>query len=717
VPADLLSLTGSWLLTYLVHSSVLLGVVWILSRRMASAAGRDVLWKAALLGGFLTTTLQLGGGLQPISGAVALHAGRADARLTQGERLAPETVATPAPDAWRGLIPAEVPAVRPLVEAPAVVTAPSPSASPVSVSGGGSEWVLPTALAAWLTVALLLGSLYLVQWARAMRRIGPRRPVADSRLLDMLEGLCRAGGVRRPIRLTAAPGLASPVALGRNEIALPEAALTDLDPDQQRSMLAHELAHLTRRDPTWLALACVIERLFFLQPLNRLARLRMQEAAEYLCDDWAVRRTGSGVSLATCLVKVAEWVGASPQPVPLAGMAERRSQLVTRIHRLIEGRVMPQSSRPYWLLGLAVGLIGATAVIAPGITPASSDLAAQGSVQAAPDSSISETTLHRLAKELDRARARFRVDVAPQVRALDLKLQGELARPAVAPRPPRPPRPPLAPAWGVGPGRDRPRDTTSIAVPALITALKDGDVEVRRAAAQSLANLGDPRAIAGLIDALRDSDAEVRATAASALGDFEDRRAVPGLIELLKDSQKDVRRAALSALGNFPQAVPTEAILTALADSDPDITVAALSLAGSCDCDEDKPADSRIVQAVAGLVGTPNAEVRSEAIGVLGSLGLKQAPEGLLTAGKDKNPEVRQRVAEALGSIRDPRAVPTLKVLVQDPNADVRESAINALGEIRDRAALEALVAALKSSDPVVRRHAAEALGQRDEGW
>ena len=39
-------------------------------------------------------------------------------------------------------------------------------------------------------------------------------------------------------------------------------------------MLAHELAHLARRDPLWLAFASVVERVFWIQPLNRIARRR-----------------------------------------------------------------------------------------------------------------------------------------------------------------------------------------------------------------------------------------------------------------------------------------------------------------------------------------------------------------------------------------------------------------------------------------------------------
>ena len=756
--ADLMTWAVSWMLTYALHSSLLLGGAWLASRRLVrGSAARDLLWKAALIGGLVTATIQVGLGFQSLSGALAIRMSPVEAAPPARAALAP---AATAEAGWQGLLPsggapekaAPLPRAErppsPILPKPASLVAAAPAESPALLP----DWILPAGIALWASLALVLSALYVGQRLRALSRIGPRRQISDGRLLDMLDALRRGAGIRRIVRLTAAPGLTSPVALGHNEIALPEAALTELDPEQQRSMLAHELAHLERHDPAWLTVGCVLERVFFFQPLNRRARVAIQEAAEYLCDDWAVHRTGSGVSLATCLVKVAEWVD-TPNPIPLAGMAERRSQLVTRIHRLIEGRVMPASPRSIWLLAGLVAIVGITALAAPGVTAATLQQAVQDTSKAkAPsaDSTASDTTSRtwlrgEINANMRAEMARARLDIrratleaekgamSGQMRALRAqldaertlspapvaaiapKVEAELARAnavlagamARAPRPPRPPRPPR---WR----HNRQGDSTSIAVPALIAALKDNDVEVRRAAVQSLSNFDDPRAIPGFIDALHDSDPEVRGSAASALGSFEDRRAIPGLIGLLKDQNKDVREAALSSLGSFPGEIPVEALVQALGDPDPEVRAAALGLA-SRRSDDDKPADPQVVQAVTNLIADPNADVRSEAAEALSSLNLKEAPAGLLAAAKDKNPDVRQHVAEALGAIRDPRAVPSLRDLIQDSNADVRESAVNALGEIRDRAALEALVGALKSPDAAVRRQAAEELGQRDE--
>jgi HEAT repeat protein/beta-lactamase regulating signal transducer with metallopeptidase domain len=761
--ADLMMLTGSWLFTYVVHSTLLLGGVWLLCRRrVAAPALRENLWKVAMIGGLLTSSLQVGLGLEPLGGVLTLDAvsHTADTRGSPGK-----TGALPDSTMWGGQLlpslltaplsrdPTASPPRRPAM-APVAPPAPTKTAlesTPASQPPTNFPWLLPAAVSIWASVAAFLCLLYLVRRARAMRGIGPRQPVTDEPLRAMLETLRREGGVRRPILITSARGLGSPVALGRSEIVLPEAALTELDVEQQRSMLAHELAHLARRDPAWLTTACVLERVFFLQPLNRVARAGLQESAELLCDDWAVHRTGSGFSLATCLVKVAEWVDTAPRPVPLAGMAEHRSQLANRIHRLIEGRTMPTAPRSLWLATGAVLLLGVTAVAAPGVTtarrppadppavapavaPDSSEPMAALEVQAADTDTVAtagaapRSGLSRLTSQLRAlewrvarsARSRASLDMARAARAearaaaavapLAPWSTGPMPRPVVAPR---------ALSAGVLFGGGRERDTNNIAVPALIVALKDSDVEVRRAAVNSLCNLDDPRAVPGLIDALKDSDAEVRAGAARALGSLEDKRAVPGLVAALKDGNKDVREAALSALHSMPEEVPDEAILGAIGDSDPDVRAAAIGLAlhriQSSDEEENAKPDPRYVSAFTRLLSDPTADIRQQAAEALGSSHLREAPAGLLAAAKDKNADVRQAVAGALGRIGDARAVPTLKEMLQDSNADVRECAVGALGEIRDRSALEALVSALKSSDPAVRRSAAEALGQRGD--
>ena len=84
------------------------------------------------------------------------------------------------------------------------------------------------------------------------------------------------------------------------------------------------------------------------------------------------------------------------------------------------------------------------------------------------------------------------------------------------------------------------------AVPALTTALKDKDTEVRRAVVRALAEMGQhaKAAVPALAGVLKDADSGLRVAAAMALGDIgpDARTAVPELIVALKDREVDVRR-------------------------------------------------------------------------------------------------------------------------------------------------------------------------------
>src|SRR5207302_485467 len=266
---------------------------------------------------------------------------------------------------------ATLPQTAPLNQPPAPVSDPAnPSGqSPATVrdATGGSVSRAPSlplvVVLLWGAIALGSSLYYVARRLILVGRLADRRLVSAGPLAATLAELQRTTGYRRRVHLTMARTISSPVALGLSEICVPELALSELGAEQQRSMLAHELAHLARRDSLWLAGASLIERCFFFQPLNRLARRELETTAEYLSDEWATRKTGSPVALAKCLATVAEWIQASP-----LGLAERRSLLVSRIARLLDAR-LPSSpaSRRGWAAAAALGVV-ATIAAAPRVS-------------------------------------------------------------------------------------------------------------------------------------------------------------------------------------------------------------------------------------------------------------------------------------------------------------------------------------------------------------
>src|SRR5436305_2839555 len=298
----------AWLLTYLIHSTALLGVAWLVTRRRRLEPGAsDLLWKVALLASLVTGTIQ------------------ARLRLSTPAAVTLPAAASPAAPIVRE------PAIVPSNESPVGTTSPTSRTSTTSAALRAALPLLTVLL--WAAVALGWSLHYLARRLILVGRLADRRAVSDGPLAATLAELRRSTGYRRRVQLTMARTIASPVALGLSEICVPELALSDLGAEQQRSMLAHELAHLARRDSLWLAGASLIASCFFFHALNRPARRELETTAGYLSDEWATRKTGSAVALAKCLATVAEWIQASPLGVPVAGLAERRSLLVSRLAR------------------------------------------------------------------------------------------------------------------------------------------------------------------------------------------------------------------------------------------------------------------------------------------------------------------------------------------------------------------------------------------------
>jgi len=130
--------------------------------------------------------------------------------------------------------------------------------------------------------------------------------------------------------------LNSPILIGDSEICLPTKAIQNLDDTQMEGMIAHELAHIARKDYYWTFGITLLNSIFFFQPLNRLAIKEIKNTNELLCDAWAANLTGDNLALAKCLLTVAEWVKHKPYSHTLvAGMSLKKSDLSERIQSLI----------------------------------------------------------------------------------------------------------------------------------------------------------------------------------------------------------------------------------------------------------------------------------------------------------------------------------------------------------------------------------------------
>ena len=415
----------SWLLTYAIHSTILLGIALIIALRYADEhAWLDRVWKAALLGPLVTASVQVGSGVIPLGGRWPIGI------------AAPMPAPMPAPvEDAQAVPPAPLPPARPSIHP----SSPAPQrgerveqpASPPAISTGmwgqaAAKWPIAAVLS-WLTI----GAVMLVRfWARVLRlhkALGSGPAVSSDDLRQTVAALGEAGG-RGSIRLTTSEMCAIPLALPGRRIVLPARFQEQLDAEHQRAALAHEVAHVIRRDPAWRILVGTIERAFFFQPLNRVARAKLCDSAEFLCDQWAVRQTRSPLALARCLSIVASWASPASDRISAgaSSMARGDSPIVRRVTRILNEPARPaRRPSPVWLAPpLAVVAMAAPLVTAAQLSHHAADAPLSSSPLATAMNASSsgeqkqkeEPSSPRVwsASELARARARLRIHRPPR---------------------------------------------------------------------------------------------------------------------------------------------------------------------------------------------------------------------------------------------------------------------------------------------------------------
>jgi beta-lactamase regulating signal transducer with metallopeptidase domain len=357
----------AWMLTYLLHSTLLLGLAWLVSKPLSrwSVAAEESVWKLALVGALFTASLQFAAaGWEPLAGRWGLASMQAEPAISMSAaEIGKRAAATLPASAFR-------------TEVPRVKVADAPASTPAPAFRMPSLPSMPSlALGVWALGAALLLAVYGSSFLRLRRWLRPRPRVIGGTLFSQLRMMALEAGFVEEIRLSCSSRVPVPLALGlrRGEICVPPRALAGLTAEQQEGMLAHELAHLARRDPFWLTVSHLVSSILFFQPLNWVARRRMREISEILSDEWAVSRTGRPLSLAGCLAEVAGW-SVAPRALPVPGMADRPSHLSQRIRRLLDDTRSPERPARRWLLGTAmVALVIAVAAAAPAISAARPD--------------------------------------------------------------------------------------------------------------------------------------------------------------------------------------------------------------------------------------------------------------------------------------------------------------------------------------------------------
>jgi len=267
------------------------------------------------------------------------------------------------------------------------------------------------------------------------------------------------------------------------------------------------------------------------------------------------------------------------------------------------------------------------------------------------------------------------------------------------------------------------------AVPLLLKGLHDTDIMVREAAVKALDAHDGIEVVEALIAALEDPIPGVKFAAAEVLAEKKVQAAAPLLIARCSHADAFVRAASLRALRELIDPRALQAALEGLADPVADVRREAIGVLGYLKAEEALPAlvaaakdadfsvrravMSALVFSQAGGHGTKallggltdeNWQVREAAAASIGKIVYAEAIDALIAAMADETWQVRVKAANALGRTHAARAIPALGAALTHDISNLRKEAAAALGEIADPQALPYLEAAKDEPDPDVRK-------------
>ena len=188
-------------------------------------------------------------------------------------------------------------------------------------------WV---AMSAWRAFHLAAGALHLHRLARSSRPVASVDPELAAILHAAPEGrgaqLCLSDDVARPSVL----GFFHP------RVLVPTGLIEILPPSELRQVVLHEMEHLRRADDWTNLLQKIGLVLFPLNPVLLWVERRLCAERELACDDRVLQTSSARKAYALCLTHLAEFGLLRRSFSLVLGAFERRSELVGRVHRILQ---------------------------------------------------------------------------------------------------------------------------------------------------------------------------------------------------------------------------------------------------------------------------------------------------------------------------------------------------------------------------------------------
>ena len=296
---------------------------------------------------------------------------------------------------------------------------------------------LPLIAVLWACGVGLGGIKLFAGWWRLRRLCRTAVIVSPAGWSASLRGMAERLGVTGPIQIVTSSLINVPLAFGwiRPAIVVPAALLASLPAEYLDAVLAHELAHIRRRDYLVNALQCVAEVLLFYHPAVWWVSQQVRVEREHCCDDDAANVCGDRLEYARAIASLEEF---RTERVQLA-LAASGGHLLTRVRRLVEPSFVSgpkMSGGMMMVLTLSALLVygslhaGAANRVA---TAPSAPVPVAGAVTLPPATPIAPRVDHRTSARKSDARPRSIQVAAPQAAPLALgSISGKVIDPSGA---------------------------------------------------------------------------------------------------------------------------------------------------------------------------------------------------------------------------------------------------------------------------------------------
>jgi beta-lactamase regulating signal transducer with metallopeptidase domain len=165
-----------------------------------------------------------------------------------------------------------------------------------------------TAGIAWLVCTIVLTVRHIGGWRVARAACVGGASDARSLFRECAHDVAPGVGVDSVPRIVESTAVDSPAVFGVRHpvVVLPASGLDGLTRAQLRGVIAHELAHISRRDAIANLLQCAIEVVLFFHPVTHIISRRVRTEREMICDERAASICGDAATYVAGLVALEE---------------------------------------------------------------------------------------------------------------------------------------------------------------------------------------------------------------------------------------------------------------------------------------------------------------------------------------------------------------------------------------------------------------------------